>query len=48
MDSVARLDPSCLEVIPVSVNHSHEQNGAVFKLNSKPEVCKFSNHVSLC
>ena len=41
-----KVRPSYLGVIPVSVNDSHEQNGAVFKLNAKPVVCKYSNHVS--
>lgn len=35
MDSVAFSYP---KVISVSVTESHKQNGAVFKLNSKPEV----------
>lgn len=28
------------KVIFVSVTDSHEQNGAAFKLNSKPNACK--------
>lgn len=36
-----KVRPSYPKVIWVSFTDTHEQNGAVFKLNSKPEVCKY-------
>lgn len=35
-----KVRPSYPEIISVFITDSYEQNGAVFKLNSKPEVCK--------